>query len=173
MPLRKIQTPGFSMFGLKNFFIALFLILLLATLTKPAHPVDGPRPSPISPEGFWGKDWPDILQFYYPHTHSEDGEWFNKEKNCCGGKDCLPARPSTVRWTPEGYRVVMPDGGYAIIPEEQSKEIPQDVKEVRATVCLYRSSFTKGFTETHTGNRYVQTKYRVRGQCFWHGKPRI
>jgi hypothetical protein len=161
-----------TMFTIKNFFIILFLTLLLATMTKPVKSADEHR-SQMSTEGFWGKDYPDVMQFYYPHTHAEDGDWFNKEKNCCGGKDCLPARPSTVKWTPDGYRVVLPDGGYAIIPEEKSKAIPHDIREVRATVCLYRSSFTKGFTEESTGNSYFNTKYRVRGQCFWHGKPRI
>jgi hypothetical protein len=127
--------------------------------------------APSTFEEHWGRDVPDVLQFYYRHDHAH-GDWFNRKKNCCGGKDCLPARSGTVKWTPDGYRVIMPDGGYAIVPEEDSPTIPEDVTETRATVCLWRSSFTKG-PFAYQNKVYYNTKYRIRSECFWSGKTRI
>lgn len=162
-----------------RFFAAISLFLCAMTIIAFAQDVH-PRQHPAvnenqytqSPEKHWGEeDWADILQFYYPHDH-QHGTWFNNYgKNCCGGKDCFPARAGTVKWTPDGYRVVLPDGGYAIVPEEKIKENPDDTTEMRATICLVRSSFMKHWESE--GVSYTDTKYRIRSGCAWHGKPRI
>ena len=154
-----------------SFFIcAMVLIAATSSAQSRSELGGGYNYVPQSFEQHWGKDLPDVLQFYYKHDHA-NGDWFNREKNCCGGKDCLPARSGTVKWTPDGYRVIMPDGGYAMVPEEKAPPIPEDVSEMRATVCLVRGSFVKQVEQA--GKMYYNTMYRIREGCFWSGKPRI
>lgn len=119
----------------------------------------------------WGaEDWSLIMQFYFPHDHKH-GLWFNRYgKNCCSGTDCFPARSGTVKWTPEGYRVVMPDGGYALMPEEKIKPNPDDVTDLRPTICMIKNPTVH---KNYAGSKYVNTKWRVRSGCAWHGKPRL
>jgi hypothetical protein len=125
-----------------------------------------------TPEAFWGEKWPDIMRLYYPHDHSH-GMWFNRKTNCCGGKDCFPARPGTVKWTPDGYRVLMPDGGFALVPEEKAPYNPEDVTENRALVCLvFYGTAYRADTVAH-GITYSKTGYRIRPHCMWSGRPRI
>ena len=115
----------------------------------------------------WGKDWATITQFYYPHTHSR-GAWYNQYgKNCCTN-DCFPARPGTIKWTPEGWRVIMPDGIQALVPLDYKqlfiKPNPDGVKEDRAIACFYRSGFGEGGV-------YGRSVWRLR--CLYTGRPRI
>lgn len=128
---------------------------------------------PQSAESYWGDKWPDIQQFYYPHDH-QHGTWFNNYgTNCCGGQDCFPARKGTVKWTPEGYRILMPDGGYAMAPEEKAPFNPEEVTEDRATVCLVHYGYGEDGENTMAGITYFNTGYRIRTSCLWSGRMRM
>lgn len=129
----------------------------------------------------WGQeDWSLIMQFYYPHDHKH-GTWFNNYgKNCCSNTDCFPARENTVKWTPDGYRIIMPDGGYAMIPEDAVvdevskkpaiKPNPDDVGDLRPTICLRK--LPQALTE-YGGATYHGTVWRIREGCAWYGRPRL
>ena len=124
----------------------------------------------------WGaENWDRIMQFYFPHDHSH-GMWFNQYgKNCCSGTDCFPARPGTVKWTLDGYRVVLPDGGYALLSEDGNdpkiKPNPDDTTELRPTVCLILSQFKE--YQNYYGIGHYDSAWRVRKGCAWYGRPRL
>lgn len=152
--------------------IAMIMFALATAKSEPHHDMGG-QYMPQSAEEYWGEKWPDILKFYYPHDHAH-GTWFNNYgTNCCGGQDCFPARHDTVKWTPEGYRVLLPDGGHALVPEEKAPFNPEEVSENRALVCLvyYGASYMEDM-EAH-GIRYFKTGYRIRPNCLWSGRTRI
>lgn len=163
------------MWGLWTLVIAIgFLLLLLLQASSAERHSREAQMNYLSqtPEGFWGDRWPDIMQFYYPHDHAH-GLWFNRKTNCCGGKDCFPARSGTVKWTPEGYRVALPDGGYAMVPDKRGPANPDDTTEDRATVCLVDYGAKLKYTVSGDGVAYHDTQYRIRPNCFWSGRPRI
>jgi len=128
--------------------------------------------TPQSAEEFWGDKWPDVLQFYHPHDHAH-GLWFNRKSNCCGGKDCFPARSGTVKWTPDGYRVLLPDGGYAMVPEKHAPHNTNDTKEDRPTVCLVYNGTRLRYRQSPNGTEYFNTSYSIRPNCIWSGRARI
>ena len=157
----------------RRFYYALWLIVFAIGMVMFALASKTKTDKPMPAEGFWGSRWPDIQQFYYPHDHRH-GEWFNNYgNNCCGGQDCFPARKGTVKWTPEGYRILMPDGGYAMAPEENAPANPEEVTEDRATVCLVYYGYGEDGENTMAGTIYYNTGYRIRDKCLWSGRMRM
>lgn len=60
----------------------------------------------------------DMLRYYEPHPFGPGPHPFSSF--CCNWNDCGFAKPGSVTWTPEGYRVRMPDGHFQIVPEDSA-----------------------------------------------------
>lgn len=80
----------------------------------------------------------DMLRYYDPHPFGPGPHPFSSF--CCNWNDCGFARPGSVTWTPEGYRVRMPDGHFQIVPEDSPAIRFQyekgHEKETRFAACI-------------------------------------
>jgi len=59
--------------------------------------------------------------------------------DCCQSNRCFPARPGSVRWTPDGVAVTMPDGDVMLVAEDDPLWKPKTGKgleDPRYHVCF-------------------------------------
>ena len=84
-----------------------------------------------------------MLRYYEAHDWNPAGphpfsSW------CCDRRDCGFARPGSVTWTPDGYRVRMPDGEVQIVPETspaiRTEYEPGFAHEHRHAACILPKS---------------------------------
>lgn len=79
-----------------------------------------------------------MLRYYEPHVWTKGKHPFSSY--CCNQRDCGFAKPGSVTWTPDGYRVMMPDGHVQIVPEDSPAIRPVYEKgyekETRFAACI-------------------------------------
>jgi hypothetical protein len=79
-----------------------------------------------------------ILRFYEPVSLlNRSSHWHHI--HCCEHVRCFPARPGSVRWTPDGVAVTMPDGDVLLIGEDDPAwhpKIKEGLNDPRYHVCF-------------------------------------
>lgn len=80
-----------------------------------------------------------MLRYYEAHDWNPAGP-HPFSAFCCDRRDCGFAKPGSVTWTPQGYRVLMPDGEVQIVPEDspaiRTQYEPGFAHEHRHAACI-------------------------------------
>lgn len=113
-----------------------------------------------------------MLDYYEPHPWGPAPHPFSSW--CCNHNDCAFAKPGSITWTPEGYKVMLPDGFYQLVTEDspavRHEYEPGFENEGRAAACIMSKG---GNSAEWLGNRSpgaldTQSQFYVR--CLYLGK---
>jgi hypothetical protein len=87
------------------------LALLLATATPALA-----QEEHINRQSWTSEERQQIWRFYEPITGlTNSSHWHDWD--CCQSYRCFPARPGSVRWTPQGIAITHPDGDVLLYSE--------------------------------------------------------
>lgn len=125
------------------------LATLLAVGSLPA------AANPYLYEGFPPSTW----DLYEPHEMTTPHPFSH---GCCHERDCLYAKPGAVQWTPQGFRVTLPDGRFEFLAENDSKlkqYPPTHADEKRFAPCFaYRSPQTMQYLKDNNPDALARTQ---------------
>lgn len=113
-----------------------------------------------------------MLRYYDPHPMEINPHPFSTW--CCNRRDCGFAKPGSVIWTPQGYRVRLPDGQFQLVPEDspaiRPRFEPGYEHETRFAACIMpRTAYSdKYLDEKSPGATAVNSKWWVR--CLYVGR---
>lgn len=123
--------------GRGGFAMRFLSILLLTTISANA------QGAPVEFRRGWTEEERVAIERYYepisPLTRSS--HWHDYD--CCQSNRCFPARPGSVRWTPDGYAISLPDGSVVLHGEHEpiwKARQGAGVNDPRAHVCLEREA---------------------------------
>jgi hypothetical protein len=90
--------------------------------------------------GWTEKERRQIYQYYLPIKDlTNSSHWHHWD--CCQSNRCFPARPGSVRWTPDGIAITHPDGGVLLYSESDPIWKPKQgagLNDPRYHVCFER-----------------------------------
>ena len=151
---------------------ALMALLALLGIADQARPQDhnqqqheDPSPAAQSLPG-------NMLLYYEPHHW--DGEKHPFSNWCCNRNDCGFAKPGSVVWSPDGYRVRMPDGHFQVVPEDSPAIRPvyepgfEDEHRFAACILPKKNYIAPWLDEFSPGASDSPSEYYVR--CLYVGR---
>ena len=114
-------------------------ILFAYFLAQAAHKAKGQES--IAFEHWTAQDIAQIHRYYYPISPTNNSEHWH-DWDCCGSQRCFPARANTVKWTPDGIRVTLPDGSVEVAGEADGrwKARTGGLNDFRDHICLESTS---------------------------------
>ena len=117
---------------LAAYFAAMFVV-------SPALPQNAPERTIRS---WTTEERAQIFRFYQPIADlTNSSHWHDWD--CCQSNRCFPARPGSVKWTPDGIAITHPDGNMFLYSEHDPMWKPKQyagLKDPRYHVCWERDA---------------------------------
>lgn len=112
--------------------------------------------NPYKYEGFPQSTW----DLYEPHPDGQMPHPFSG--TCCNTHDCLYAKPGSVVWTPQGFKVTLPDGRFQYLAEnnDRIKQFPHTHQdEKRYAPCFgFRTPETMKYLQQNNPDALAMTQ---------------